>query len=163
MVTVWVDNSIKKIKLQTDDSSVRYLLEGVWEDRRYNFFTKRVDDMKVTEKIYDDRRVVSKDGLYTFTLGIGWAAYIANVFKNFLSTADYNLLVSLVMADTYRTLPFPELRDYQNEDVLHLLKYKFGLFSCYTGYGGHKNTPHYVNYIVKNRIKTVKSEMIIPC
>ena len=44
-------------------------------------------------------------------------------------------MCSAVYQSTYRTQEFQELRDYQNQDILHCLKYKFGLFSCYTGYG----------------------------
>ena len=76
------------------------------------------------------------NGLYTFTLGLGWAPYIANTFKSALSPVDYQELVNVVISDSYRTTPFPELRDYQNEDVLHLLHYKIGLFNVYTSYGG---------------------------
>lgn len=135
MVTVWVDKTINRIKLQTDDPSLKFLLEVTYWDTRYLPWKKKYGPVQVRNKIYDEKRVTSVRGLYTFTLGIGWAAYLARTLTNYISQEDYNLLVNLIMAPTYRDVPFPELRDYQNEDVLHLLKYKIGLYGVYTGYG----------------------------
>ena len=60
------------------------------------------------------------------------------VFKSYINIDEYNDLVHLITSDTYRTIPFPELRDYQNEDILHMLKYNFGVCSCFTSYGSDK-------------------------
>ena len=56
--------------------------------------------------------------------------------KDKLSVDDYNGIASnIIMADTYRTVPFSELRDYQNDDVLFLLRHRRGLMQVQTGYG----------------------------
>lgn len=146
MVTVWVDRSINRIKLQTDDPSTRFFLECTHWVTKFNPFRKKMEPRAVTEKIYDETRVTAHNGIYTFTLGLGWAAYIANTFKGFISQEDFDALVSVIVADTYRDTPFTELRDYQNEDVLHILKYKIGLFGCYTSYGKTQVIATLANY-----------------
>lgn len=147
MVTVWVDKSVNRIRLQTDDPSARYLLEASDWKFQYLPWKRKMGNIQVTEKIYDEKRVsMNENGLYTFTLGLGWAPYIANTFKNALSQADYDTLVNVIVADTYRTVPFPELRDYQNDDILHLLHYRIGLFGCYTGYGKTQVIATLANY-----------------
>ena len=52
-------------------------------------------------------------------------------------------------------IPFQGLRDYQNQDTLHLLKYKFGLFSCYTGYGKSQVIATLANYAFNELGKSV--------
>ena len=147
MVTVWVDKRVNRIKLQTDDPSVKFLLETSSWKTQYIPWKRKTGPVLVTEKIYDERRVVpGEGGLYTFTLGLGWAAYIANIFRTSISTEDYDQLISVIMADSYRTTPFPELRDYQNEDVLHLLKYKIGLYNVFTSYGKTQIIATLANY-----------------
>lgn len=147
MVTIWIDKIANRIKLQTDDPSVKFLLEASSWKVQYLPWKKKMGSVLVTDKIYDEKRVLPNAmGIYTFTLGIGWAAYIANTFKAHISQEDFDSLVRLVVADSYRTTPFPELRDYQNDDVLHLLKYKIGLFGCYTGYGKTQVIATLANY-----------------
>lgn len=136
MVTIWIDKIANRIKLQTDDPSVKFLLEASSWKVQYLPWKKKMGSVLVTDKIYDEKRVLPNAmGIYTFTLGIGWAAYIANTFKAHISQEDFDSLVRLVVADSYRTTPFPELRDYQNDDVLHMLHYKIGLYNVYTSYG----------------------------
>lgn len=146
MVTVWIDKTINRIKLQTDDPSVKYLLEASQWEFQYLPWKKKMGSVLVTKKIYDETRVYPVNGIYTFTLGLGWAAYIANNFKNHITKSEYDTLVSTIVADSYRTTPFPELRDYQNEDVLHLLKYKVGLYGVYTSYGKTQIIATLANY-----------------
>jgi hypothetical protein len=57
-------------------------------------------------------------------------------FNGRLSVEDRdNILREVIYSPNYRDIPFQGLRDYQNEDVLHILKYRRGLHSCFTGYG----------------------------
>ena len=72
---------------------------------------------------------------YYFELGLGWAAYVINIFSNHLLIDDKKAIESRIYSDAYRTIPFPGLRDIQNQDILHILKYRVGLYSVYTGYG----------------------------
>lgn len=149
MVTVWIDKDINRIKLQTDDPSAKFLLEASSWKVQYVFWKKKMSNVLVTEKIYDKCEGPNKYGYTTYTIGLGWAAYIANTFKNSLSQEDYNKLVNLIMAESYCTTPFPELRDYQNEDVLHLLRFKIGLYNVYTGYGKTQIIATLANYYYK--------------
>ena len=91
-------------------------------------------DKKDNTLIYD--KVNKSHGMWDFKLGLGWAGYILGMFEKYMDPNDYReLLKDAIYSEEVRTIPFPELRDYQNEDVLHLLKYRVGLFSCYTGFG----------------------------
>ena len=139
MVHLYIDRSIGKIVLETDDSSVRFLLEVTKKDVGFIPWKKQYGTITTTTRIYDDKRVKPDAyGIWRFHIGLGFAAYLINVFKNYISQADYNDVLSAIMSDTYREVPFPNLRDYQNDDALHLLRYKVGLMSCYTSYGKKK-------------------------
>ena len=92
--------------------------------------------IKIKGDIYEPGKHSLGGGNYKYVLGLGWAAYLLGVFKDKISIDDYNdILKNVIMADVYRTTPFPELRDYQNDDVLFLLKYRTGLYCVNTGYG----------------------------
>lgn len=84
-------------------------------------------------------------------MGLGWAAYLAGVFKNMITPDDYRTLVGSIMSDTYRTQPFDGLRDYQNDDILHTLKFKIGLFTVYTGYGKTQVIATLANYAARDQ------------
>ena len=151
------------IILETDNPGVRYMLEYDKTEQVYNIWTKSWVTKTGKGKIYNKSKTDSKRKLYYFEIGVGFAAYLLKVFNSEISKDDYNDVCSAIYQTNYRTIPFPELRDYQNQDVLHCLKYKFGLFSCYTGYGKNNNLPSYVEIHNLNRVKTVKAEMPIPC
>ena len=123
------------IILETDNLGVRYMLEYETIKNSYNPWMKKWIDQKIKGKIYNRKKTDSKTGHTFFEIGVGYAAYLLKVFGGDIPKEDYNDVISAVYQSTYRTHPFPELRDYQNQDILHCLKYKFGLFSCYTGYG----------------------------
>ena len=147
MVHLYVDKSIGKIVLETDDSSARYLLEVTKKETKYIPWKKQYGTLTTTTRIYDDSRVKPDAyGIWRFHIGLGFAAYLINVFKNYISQADYNDVLSAIISDTYREVPFPNLRDYQNDDVLHLLKYKIGLMSVQTGYGKTQVIATLANY-----------------
>lgn len=138
MININIDKSINKIILTTNDPSVKCLLEFKRKVNQYIPWIKKWGEVEVIDKIYDNKRPQLKDNTFKFVLGLGWTAYIANVLKNSISKDDYFKLLSVIMADNYRTYPFPGLRDYQNQDVLHILKYKIGLVTVNTGYGKYK-------------------------
>ena len=123
------------IILETDNPGVKYMLEYETTEHKYSPWLKKWVDQKVRGKIYNRKLTDKKTGHIFFEIGIGFAAYLLKVFGGDIPKEDYNDVCSAVYQGTYRTHPFQELRDYQNQDVLHCLKYKFGLFSCYTGYG----------------------------
>ncbi len=136
MVHIYVDRTIGKIVIETDDSSVSYLLESTKRESGYIPWKKQWGTITTTTRLYDGRKPKADSrGVYTFKLGLGFAAYILNVFRPHISVSDYNDVLSAIMSESYREAPFPNLRDYQNEDILHLLKYKVGLMSVYTSYG----------------------------
>lgn len=132
MVKINIVNGV--IEILSSDIIVKSLLEFVREEVRYSPFHKKYVKTTVRDKIYDSCRK-QKDGNYLIRVGLGFAPYLATAIKTYISGDDYILLLQSIRCENPRTFPFQELRDYQNQDVLHLLKYKRGLFSCYTGYG----------------------------
>lgn len=147
MVHIYVDRTIGKIVIETDDSSVSYLLESTKRESGYIPWKKQWGTITTTTRLYDGRKPKADSrGVYTFKLGLGFAAYILNVFRPHISVSDYNDVLSAIMSESYREAPFPNLRDYQNEDVLHLLKYKVGLMSVYTSYGKTELIATLANY-----------------
>ena len=134
ILRIWVDKSINKIRILTDDPSVKFLLEKTQEETKYIPWERRWGTLKTTIRIYD--KVKKEQGTWNFILGLGWAGYIIGMFNKYMNPDDYrNLLNDAIYSDEVRTFPFPNLRDYQNTDVLHMLKYRTGLYSVFTSYG----------------------------
>lgn len=143
------------IVIETDDYSVKSLLEYQYVDRKYNFFIKKWCNQTIKGKIYDKKHTDKDTGHLFFQIGIGFAGYLINVLKPFLPVDDYDQIVESMRRQVYRTIPFKELRDYQNDDVLHLLKHKFGLFSCPTSYGKTQVISVLANYFYTDEKKKV--------
>lgn len=132
---IFVDKSVNKIIIITDDPSIRYLLESTREETKYLPWKRMWGNQKITTRLYDRKKKL-KNGQQAFELGLGFAGYLINVFKPYMTSEQYNnLLTDAIYSETYRDVPFRELRDYQNEDILHILRYRRGLLSCYTSYG----------------------------
>ena len=137
MLRIWVDKNIRKIRIETDDSSIKYLLETTTRETKYLPWVKQWGTIKTVTRLYENKKPKADQyGVYTFIIGLGFAGYLINVLKPYMSQQDYEqLLIDAIYSDEIRTVPFDQLRSYQNEDCLHLLKYKVGLFCCYVGYG----------------------------
>lgn len=129
------DDEGKNIIIETDDISVKGLLEYEVEDRSYSPWFKTWVTKKKRRKIYDKYLRDKKTGHEFFQVGIGWASYILITFKCIMTQEDYDTVVRSIYRESYRSIPFPELRDIQNQDILHILKYRRALASLYTGYG----------------------------
>lgn len=136
MITAEYNKSEGKIILKSDDVTTKALLEYRRKETVWSPWTKSWRTEELIDKLYDNPRTVGpKNGIWTFKLGLGWASFVAGMFKRDMDIDSYKNILRALLSDTYRTIPFPNLRDYQNEDVLHLLKYKIGLMSVNTGYG----------------------------
>ena len=135
-----MDSDQKVLKVATDDPTVRYLLEVTTKTVEFVPLQRKMGTVTRTHRLYNEKKApIIIDGSYTYTLCYGWAAYLIITFNARLSVEDRdNLLKEVIYSPNYREYPFSELRDYQNEDVLHILKYRRGLFSCFTGYGKDK-------------------------
>lgn len=131
---IFVDKDTNKIIIKTDDPSVKYLLQATREETKYLPWMRKWGTQKITTRLYDRKKKIK--GIEAFELGLGWAGHLLNTFKPYMSSEQYNsLLTDAIYSENYRNIPFKELRQDQNEDLLHVLKYKRGLISCYTGYG----------------------------
>lgn len=137
-----------RIEIITDEPSVQLFLQGNIEETGFNIWTKKYGVQTKTVSIYEKGRHVLKDGLTKFVVGLGWSAYIMNVFAKLMSKDDWDSLRSSIMSTTYRDIPFTNLRDYQNSDVLFLLKYKIGLFQVNTSYGKTETIATLANYFI---------------
>lgn len=136
MITAEYNKEEGKIILRSDDVSTKALLEYRRKETVWSPWVKSWRTEEKIDKLYDNIRTIGpKNGIWTFKLGLGWASFCAGLFKKDMHVDSYNNLLRAILSDIYRTLPFPNLRDYQNDDVLHLLKYKIGLASLNTGYG----------------------------
>lgn len=101
-------------------------------------------------KVYDKK---SRHPHYYFKPG--WAMLIYQMFRDKLPPEDQQKFLQSIYAVGYRTTRFPGLRDVQNDDVLHFLKYKYGIFQCYTGYGKSQVIATLVDYAYKQLGKNV--------
>ena len=135
MINIFVDQGINKIIVKTDDPSVKCMFEFIRKETKYIPWVKQWRTVETITKLYDNKRLVPVNGIWTLELGLGWASYVANMFKDFISQDEYMNVIKSIMSDSYPTTPFPGLRDYQNSDVLHILKYKRALMQVNTGYG----------------------------
>lgn len=148
MISIEIDKSINRIVLKTDDPSVKCLLEFKRKITKYQPWNKSWRTVEEIDKLYDNTRVC-KNGIYTFHLGLGWSAYLVSVFYSILSKDDCDKILKTIYSDNYRTIPFVGLRDYQNQDVLHILKYKRAILQCTTGYGKTQVIAVLANYAYK--------------
>lgn len=149
MLQLTVDKGINKLVLYTSDPTIHNFLEATKDIYDYNCFTKSWGFQKRSIRIYDNtpRSSKMKDGTYKYVIGLGWTAYVLGVLKNYISQKEYDdILKEVILSDTYRVEPFPELRDYQNSDILFLLKYKIGLMVVNTGYGKTQSIATLTNY-----------------
>ena len=136
MFQISLDASKRRLVLVTDDGSVKYFLESKQREWAYSPFKKEWGWQNKLFKIYEPGPHTMPKGLYKYELGLGWCCYLLGAFDNKISKDNKEQLIKdVVAADFYRTTPFTNLRDYQNEDVLFLLKYRMGLMNVYTGYG----------------------------
>lgn len=137
MLSIKHDKAINKIVVLTDDPTIHYFLEKKCSNYQYIPWKKQWGYVDKVHKIYKTaKKSETPDGCFKYILGLGWASFLMSSFKEKMSLDDYNTLQKdVILAENYRTVPFQELRDYQNDDVLFLLKFKVGLMTVNTGYG----------------------------
>lgn len=147
MLNIGLNRQQRRLVITTDDPCLHYFLETKQKQWQYVPWKKEWGYVDKVIKIYDPGKHTLPDGTFTYSVGLGWAGYLLGVFKDKLSAEDYHGIISeIVYADTYRDIPFPGLRDYQNQDVMFLLKHRTGLFQCNTGYGKTQVIATLVNY-----------------
>jgi hypothetical protein len=142
ILIICVDN---KIILITDDPIVKTLFSGTTIGSKYDFIHKRYIKSEIKVTLYESGR--TSKGSTKLILNIGWGVLILNLYKDYISPDDKNKILRTIYQTNYRTTPFSNLRDYQNDDILHLLKYKYGLFCNYTSYGKTELIATLVNYL----------------
>lgn len=147
MITLNYDKALNRVVITTDDPTVHYLLETKKSEYKFIPWKRQWGYVDQTIKIYEPGKHNLGNGLYRYVCGLGWTAYLLGIFKEKITVDEYNaVLHQVLLADSYRTTPFQELRDYQNDDVLFLLKYKLGLMCVNTGYGKTQVIATLVNY-----------------
>lgn len=135
-----------KIILATNDSRLYPLFIVDRLERGYSPFIKKLGMVKKTYKIFDKRPKLNNNGFTYFEFGLGWVSYLASILKGIVSDTEWNGLVSTIYSNNPITTPFPVLRDYQNEDVLFMSRYKRAVCSVYTSYGKTQVIATLANY-----------------
>lgn len=148
MLDLYFSRTQNQLILETDDPTIQYLLESRQKKYEYIPYKKSWGYTEKVEKIYETKRGrKANTPIQKFHIGPGWAGYLLGVLGGQLNSQTYNkLLQDVVYAEFYRETAFPELRDYQNSDVLFLLKYKRGLMTVNTGYGKTQVIATLTNY-----------------
>lgn len=124
-----------RIIIETDELEVKALLEFKRTVTQYNPMTRGWINRDIIDKLYQNTRSYNKGDHFVFELRLGWISYLLAVFKDKLNQDEYNGLVSMLLSPYYRTVPFPNLRKTQNDDVLFILKYKRAIIQTNTNYG----------------------------
>lgn len=148
MLNVYIDRTKNLLVLESDEPGLNYFLETSVENYEYIPWQKKWGYTKKLVKIYEPRKGRRKSGQpEKYEIGLGWAGYILGVLGGKMTKDNYEeIMKEAVYSDTYRDSPFYGLRDYQNDDVLFLLKYRRGLMTVNTGYGWpNLNLPHCVS------------------
>lgn len=155
MFRIFHDTEINKIVIETDETVVKNLLEYKRTVTKYSGWKRCWETTEIIDKLYDNTRSYRRKYGYHFELGLGWCSLILALFKSRLTQEDYNGIVSLILAPTYRTIDFPGLYDYQNSDVLFMLKYRRGILQVSTGYGKTRIICTLINYFYNELGKNV--------
>lgn len=124
-----------RIIIETDELEVKALLEFKRTVTQYNPMTRGWINRDIIDKLYQNTRSYNKGDHFVFELRLGWISYLLAVFKDKLNQDEYNGLVSMLLSPYYRTVPFPNLRKTQNDDILFILKYKRAIIQTNTNYG----------------------------
>ena len=144
------------IVIETDEPGlIRSFFEFTTRELAFDYKTKTKRMMNIKRKIFNRTKKNQKTGTQYYEIGIGWAAYILGVLGPYLHVEDSERIKMAIYSPTSRSFPFPELRDYQNDDLLHILKYRFGLCTVYTGYGKTTLISTLTKYFAKDLCKKV--------
>ena len=146
MIDISIDQTSGNIIVKTDILVVKSLLEVKRTITKYVFWKKAYANVEEIVRIYEEKRATKHNGIYTFTVKKGFTCYLAMVLKPYISKEQSDLLLNSIYSPTSLKIPFRNLLDIQNDDILYLLKYKFGLFTCYTGYGKTEVIATLANY-----------------
>lgn len=151
MIDVNIKNNI--IIVDTDDPAFGSLFKFKSQVGAYNVFSKRFEYKSVSKNLYDSCHKIGIGWRYKFKLG--WGVFIINQYKDKIGIENMTRISRTLYSEQYRTAPFSNLRDYQNQDVLHYLKYKYGLFSCYTSYGKTETIATLLKYLYEETDKKI--------
>lgn len=143
MIDVRIENN--NIIVDTDDPSFGALFKYKSTEGKFNYYSKKFEYKEASRNLYDSCHRIGIGWRYRFKLG--WGVFIINMYKDKIGIENINRISKSLYSPQYRTAPFPNLRDFQNQDVLHLLKYKYGLFSCYTSYGKTETIATLLKYL----------------
>ena len=137
-----------EIIIVTDDKTVEFCLVRTIEYEGFIPWKGRIGIIKKKVAVYSSkvRKTINGIKAIIYKIGIGWIGYLVNVFSNLINADDAKKMKEYVMSSDYPTIPFQNLRDYQNSDVLFLLKFRIGLLQCNTSYGKTEVISTLANY-----------------
>ena len=136
-----------------EPEKVSGILEFEVQDEAFDYRTRSRQYKIIKKHIWNRKKKIK--GVTYYEVGLGWASWLITGLSNLLPPGDVEQIRRSVYQDSYRTVPFPGLRDYQNDDVLHILKYRFGLVTVQTGYGKTESIATLANYFATDLGKRV--------
>lgn len=157
MIEVKIENNL--IYLDSDDPNLGSYFTYKGEEPMYDYRSRRYLNVQVTKYIYDGTEIIATR-ITRYKFKLGWGVYIINQIRDKLTPDGIDTITKTLYSEGYRTQPFPNLLDYQNQDVLHLLKYKYGLFSCYTSYGKTETIVTLLKYLYEET--SMKILLLVP-
>ena len=146
-----------EITIATDDKTVEYCLARMMDFKGYIPWERKVGVIKKKVTVYSSKTVKTINGtkVFIYKMGIGWIGYLVNIFSNLISVDDARKMREYIMSPEYPTIPFQNLRDYQNSDILFLLKFRIGLLQCNTSYGKTEVISTLANYYYSQNKKVM--------
>lgn len=136
MTEIFLNKKDGKVHVRTDNQDLHLFLEKQYKEYEYVGWTKKWGYVSKTVKIYDNRKPEQKDGTLLYKISKGWTSYVLNVLRNEITKEAFDrVALDVLYSSSYREAPFTNLRDYQNEDMLYMMKFKVGLCQVQTGYG----------------------------
>lgn len=115
-----------EFKLITD-VKLSSLFEYSFQDSRYNWRSKQYEYFTNTTYLYHKR--IGNE----YHFWIGWLLYVVALYKDFIEDKDLKAIQEFIyLGDSIQS---DVLDEEQLSDLNHLIKYKYGIFQVYTGYG----------------------------
>lgn len=136
MIDIFFDQKDGFVVIETDDPDLYVYFEKRYKSYEYLPFKKQWGYTDKVMKLYNNRKTVTKNGTFLYRIRRGWVSYLMSVLENKITSTQMEYLrAEVLLSPAYRTTPFDNLRDYQNEDMLYLMKFRVGLCQVQTGYG----------------------------
>lgn len=114
--------------LQSKDKEMMKKFRFTIHRREWIRSKRKYVDVKQCIRMYE---TISRN---TYKFELGYIFYVLNICKHKLESSEIKDIINNFKSD-FKSLNYYSLYENQIEDLNTLLKYRFGIFQCYTGYG----------------------------